>query len=482
MSISHALSNALSGLTAASRMAEIVSSNLSNALTDGYGRRQVDLSSHSVGGNGAGVKIDGISRIVDRGILADRRLAEARLASDKAMTKALTQLESTVGALGDSTALTARLAALEQALISAGTDPASEVRLASVQQQFAATTNAINQSAEGIRSLRQDTDADIGTQIDTLNRSLLQIEDLNRAIAAARNNGADASALFDQRQLAVDRVAAIVPVRELARQGGQIALMSTAGQMLVDDRALQFGFTAANHVTPDMTFALGGLSGVTLNGVPLDTGNGYGKLGGGALGASFDLRDKTLVTAQAGLDAVAADLVERFQNPTTDPTLAPGDLGLLTDNGLAFDPLNTVGLSGRISVNAAIDPAQGGALFLLRDGVNAASPGPVGDARQLDRWLDALATPLTLASGGSSRSAAGHMAGYLSDIGGMRLVADENLSFTSARWSTLRESELANGVDSDFELQMLLRIEQAYAANARVVETVNSMIQTLMEI
>lgn len=482
MSISNALSNALSGLTAASRMAEVVSSNLSNALTDGYGRRQVDLSAQSIGGNGAGVRIDGISRIVDRGILADRRMADARLASDKTMTKTLAQLESTVGAAGDSTALTARISALEQALISAGTDPASEIRLAAVYHQFSATTSALNQSAEGIRNLRQDTEGNIATQVDTLNRALLQIEELNSAITSARNGGGDASALIDQRQVAVDRVAAIVPVRELERQGGQIALMSRAGQMLVDDRAVQFGFTEANHVTPDMTFALGGLAGVTLDGVPLDAGNSYGKLAGGSLSASFDLRDSTLVTAQAGLDAVARDLVERFQNPANDPTLSPGDAGLLTDNGTAFDPLNTVGLAGRIAVNAAVDPSQSGALFRLRDGVNALVPGPVGDASQLNNWLDALADPLTLAPGATARSAAGHMSKYLSDIGGLRLVADENLSFTSARWSTLRQAELANGVDSDFELQMLLRIEQAYAANARVVETVNSMIQTLMEI
>jgi len=35
MSISHSLSNALSGMTAASRLAEVVSSNVSNAMTEG---------------------------------------------------------------------------------------------------------------------------------------------------------------------------------------------------------------------------------------------------------------------------------------------------------------------------------------------------------------------------------------------------------------------------------------------------------------
>ncbi len=60
MSISHSLSNALSGMTAASRMAEVVSSNLANSLTDGYGRRSLDLSSSVIGGRGSGVNIDGM--------------------------------------------------------------------------------------------------------------------------------------------------------------------------------------------------------------------------------------------------------------------------------------------------------------------------------------------------------------------------------------------------------------------------------------
>ena len=46
----------------------------------------------------------------------------------------------------------------------------------------------------------------------------------------------------------------------------------------------------------------------------------------------------------------------------------------------------------------------------------------------------------------------------------------------------ISSEEICNGVDSDYEMQMLLQIEQAYAANAKVVQTVESMIQTLMEL
>ena len=92
MSLSHALSNALTGLGASSRMAEVVSSNLANAMTDGYGRRSVQLSSQDVGGRGAGVNVDGISRFTDRSILSDRRMSESRLSAQSTLDKTFRRL------------------------------------------------------------------------------------------------------------------------------------------------------------------------------------------------------------------------------------------------------------------------------------------------------------------------------------------------------------------------------------------------------
>jgi flagellar hook-associated protein 1 FlgK len=63
-----------------------------------------------------------------------------------------------------------------------------------------------------------------------------------------------------------------------------------------------------------------------------------------------------------------------------------------------------------------------------------------------------------------------------------RINMEDRLAFESARWETLREKELTYGVDSDQEMQTLMQIEQAYSANARVIQTLDSMIRTLMEI
>ena len=50
MSLSLSLSSAVSGLQASARSAELVSSNVANALTDGYGRRDIQLTARSLGG------------------------------------------------------------------------------------------------------------------------------------------------------------------------------------------------------------------------------------------------------------------------------------------------------------------------------------------------------------------------------------------------------------------------------------------------
>ncbi|MBE0412563.1 flagellar hook-associated protein FlgK [Yoonia sp.] len=482
MSISSALNNALSGLSATARMAEVVSSNLSNALTDGYGRRSVELNASQVGKVGGGVRLETISRFVDAGLLSDRRQASATLGSEDRSAAILTRLEQTLGQPDDATSLGSRLAAFESALISASSDPASDLRLATVVDRLGNVAMTLRENTSTTQTLRQEADALIHQDVKKLNRALAQVADLNRDILRVGSIGNDPSALIDARQQVVDQIAEIVPVREMVRENGTIGLRTTNGVLLLESRPMQFGFTPTPTITADMTLMSGALSGITLDGQPLDPVNGVGRLSGGTLGAAFALRDQTLVDMQMGLDGIAADLIARFQDPGNDPTLTAGNPGLLTDLGGSLDFSDLVGLAGRIQVNTAIDPATGGTLRLVRDGMNNPTPGPVGDATQLNRWVTSLAMVRADVAGTPVRSAAGRIGAFAADLGSTRLLAEENLSFAAARWDFLREAELSQGVDTDVELQMLLRIEQAYAANAKVIQSAEFMMQRLMEI
>ena len=79
MSLTGALYNAFSGIKANSRAAELVSTNIANATTEGYGARELSLTSGALGTTG-GVRIAGVIRHSDPVIIADRRASDADLA------------------------------------------------------------------------------------------------------------------------------------------------------------------------------------------------------------------------------------------------------------------------------------------------------------------------------------------------------------------------------------------------------------------
>jgi flagellar hook-associated protein 1 FlgK len=484
MSISASVQNALTGLTAAGRAAEVISSNVANAMTPGYAKREINLASNTLGGSGAGVRVEGVVRALNQFTLTERRLADATAGNATLRSTFLAQAAELIGTPDQAGSLSGRLAAFESALLTAASRPDSTTRLDAVLVAASGLATGFAAISDGLQTARMEADAAIRLAVETLNVSLREVQDLNTDITAFRAMGRDPSALMDRRQVIVDRIAEIVPVREIPRDNGQIGLYATGGAILLDPLPATLGFSAAGIITPDMTLGSGALSGLTLNGVAQPTTD-TGPLGGGRLGALFAIRDELAPGAQSEIDAVARDIAERFQSPTVDPTLAPGAAGLFTDLGNPFDPLNETGFSGRMAVNPLADPAQGGALWRIRDGLGATAPGPVGNAALLTSLAGALAVQRAPASGaeaGFVHSAAGLMAAALSGITGELRTAEDRLSFAAARQSALTEAMLADGVNTDAEMQMLLLVEQAFSANARVVQTMDQLLADLMRI
>lgn len=484
MTISGTLNNALSGLRAAGRGAEVVSNNIANALTPGYGRRELALSS-SINGDSGGVRVTGTIRIYDQALAADRREAQAEQSGAQLRTDFLARVEDLLGTPDNPASLSARLAAFENGLITAASRPDAPERLSAAVADANALVDSLNATARGIQVARGQADRAISTSVDQLNAELRQMAELNTQITALQVQGGDVAALQDLRSQVVDRIGEIVPVRQVPRDNGQIGLYTVGGAVLIDGTPAQIGFTPVNVVTPFMSAGAGTLSGLTINDTPVRTDSEKGALRGGSLGALFAVRDELGPAAQTQIDALARDLVERFQDPARDPSLGVGDAGLFTDAGAAFDPLNEIGLAERLQMNTAVDPDQGGEAWRLRDGINAVAPGNVGDATLLRTLKDALTDPRMPASGdfgGGAYSAISLASALTSDIGNDRTNTERTLSFASARLTELTERQLADGVDSDAEIQRLLLIEQAFAANARVIQTADELIQQILRI
>jgi flagellar hook-associated protein 1 FlgK len=483
MSVTSALAGALSGLSATSRQAEILSSNVANATTPGYARRQVGLGAAVLAGHGQGVQVLGVTRDVDRHLLGERRVAEAGSGDRDVRAEFLKRVEQTLGTADNPASLAARLTAFDQALVEAAGRPESQARLNGIATTAKSLMAGLAAATTDIQNARASADRRIGEEVGKLNSTLQQLHELNVNLRSFTGAGRDVSALLDERQRLVDQISAIVPVREVPRDLNQIALFTTGGAPLLEGSAAVIGFTPVHTITPDMTQALGGLSGITINGRPCDTSGSASPILGGTLGALFAVRDELAVGAQGKLDAAARDLVERFQG--LDPTLAPGAAGLFTDAGGAFDPLNEVGLAGRLRLNPAADPAQGGALFRLRDGLGAATEGTPGNGTLLTALHAALTGARPLSSTGfaaGNRSFAVLTSDILSDTSAQRLSAQSEQSFSAARLTALTDLEAQNGIDTDQEMQELLVIEKNYAANAKVIQAVADMIDTLIRL
>lgn len=483
MSITATLASALSGLTAATRFAEVTSSNVANAMTEGFARREIQLGSRVTGTTGQGVAVTGIERIVDRALLSDRRIAEASAGDRGVKAGFLAKLERTLGSPDSAGSLSARVAGFESALIAAAARPDSESRLLTVLTAAQGVVSQISLATAELQAERSAADGRIAGQVAKLNGNLARIEQMNGQIRLSNAAQRDTTGLLDQRQRLVDEIASIIPLREIARTDGKIALFSTGGAVLLDGSASEFGFAASGQMSAQMTLASNALSGLTLNGRPVPTAAVAGAVAGGTLAAEFALRDQIAPAAQARLDAVARDLVERFADPAIDGTLPTGAAGLFTDGGGAFQPADEIGLSGRLAVNAAADPDRGGALWRLRDGLGATVQGPPGDAARLFRLQGALENGRSPVSGGfipGERGFASLVAEMLSGVSATRLAADSEVSFAATRAETLRGMEARNGVDTDQEMQNLLLIEQSYAANAKVIQSVDDLIKILL--
>lgn len=484
MSISQALSNATSGLGAASRQAGIVSQNIANALTPGYARRAISLAERTVAGQGAGVRVAGVDRASTAALTSERRLADGAAARDEARLDAAKKISALFGGPEDVGALFSRLGAFDRSLRDLANQPSNIAAQQTAAANARQLATGVNELARSMQAIRLDADRSIAAEVDRVNASLKQIEKLNTEIEKSVVAGRDPSALLDERDRQLDVVNRAMPARTLIRDNGKVDLISLEGIVLIAGEARQLTFRATPVIVAGQSLANGALSGLSVDGVDISPGAASRAPSSGSLAGHFAVRDVIANEAAADLDVFAADLIDRFAAAGVDPTAPAGAPGLFTDAGAALGSPFSPGLASRLSLNAAVDPRQGGDASRLRDGIYSTTPGAAGSNAILVNLVSALDAPrASLLSNGALQTASEAAAG-LASVRGAALSENQAAAAQSEAFlETLSEAELAaTGVDTDAELQQLLLIEQAYSANARVIEVASRLIDQLTEL
>lgn len=489
MSLSQALSSANSGLASSSRRADVSASNIANASTPGYVRRSVITSESVAGGQSGGVEIAAIERSQDLAVSRLRRDADSAVGRTSVIAQAYQTIGTELGSPTEGYGLFATLENFENALKNLEATPESAALQNAVFAAANETTHQFNALSHIATSLRETADTNIDKSVRKVNELLYRLQDINSRFGGIDDLSAEGAALEDERQRLINDIAEIIPIKDVDRGNGQVDILTTSGVYLLSGNVRELSFNRAGTVTETDRFGEPGsrLSGLFVGEQNLTPGtDGRHALQSGTLAGDFTIRDSIATGFSDSLDGIAADLISRFSNDALDPTKATGAPGIFTDNGAAHDPTNLAGTAARLRLNNAINPNAGGEVYRLRDGLGATSAGNSGDTSIISGLVTAMTDRQSAPVGTGLQgqfNVVGSIAGLTSQIGEQTLRHDSINASTIARRDILSDTELSkSAVDTDAELQNLLIIEQAYAANARVIQTISDMVDRLMQI
>ena len=108
-------------------------------------------------------------------------------------------------------------------------DPASSVRRLSAINGIQLALDEFGKLAGSIQQIREDADRDVFSRIGVVNDLLKNIHDLNKQIVSATVQNADANALIDQRQKALNQLSGIIDIRLSPQADGQVHVSTSDG-------------------------------------------------------------------------------------------------------------------------------------------------------------------------------------------------------------------------------------------------------------
>jgi flagellar hook-associated protein 1 FlgK len=450
-----ALSTAVSGMSVAQARINTISRNISNASTDGYSRK---TQGAIVGPTGAPFAAP-ILRQVNDALALSIREASGELNKLDVTVQLLSQIETQFGRPEDNGSLPGVLKQLESAFRDLQTSPEKSTLYSTAVGVADQVAHSFQQLYERAEDVKDDTNNRINQSISDVNATLQQIHDLNVSIASG-GNGLDTTDLEDQRDQAMLKLGGLMDFTTFKQANGSIAIYSKQGVPLLD-----------NFVHPISLTGIGTKPSV-LPAPPVVV------IKSGELGGLLNVRDTAIPNLEGQLDDMARALTQAFSDPPP-PAAPPNGVGVELFNdggGTPYSAATATGYARRISVNVAIRANP----ELIR---NSASPG---DTTTIDRAV-AVFSRTDIAFTAAGLPATGGITQVATDFVAAQSTARQDAQGGLDHQTALKQSfetkfSSLTGVNLDQEMAELIVFQQAYAANARMIQTSKDMLDDLMSI
>lgn len=375
------LQTSLSGMKVAQSQLEVISRNVANADTVGYSRKIGNQKNLVLAGTSVGVTFNGTTRAFDEGLLKSYLSSNTSSGALSAKTDYFAKAEILLGTPQSDNSIAANVSNLQKYFDTFATDVTSSAGRYSLLTAADTVTSRLNSISSEIQKLRGDADMEIRDSVESINKLLDQLDELNDKIVKYNVLGYDGTAdLEDQRDAALRELSEYIDITYFKRDNGAIVIQTSGGETLLDKDPHHLSHSAIAQASASSTYAGGSIGGIYLDGEDITS-----KIRGGKIKGLIEVRDESLPSLQSQLDELAGVLKEQINNVHNQGTAYPNTPSTLTGTREFID-----------TANQSIRLDQGDVRFIIfdQDGNQVATDTLRGRINFTEGTLDEMAAQI----------------------------------------------------------------------------------------
>lgn len=443
---------ALSALSVSQQALATTSNNVANANTPGFSRESPVLAAgdpvtYGSFTYGTGVVLQKIESLRDS--ILEIRLNQETQQQSKLDT-ALGQLQQIQTQFGSaSSGIGADISNFFNSLQQLAPDPSNLALRQSVLTAAGNLANDFNTTAQSLQTQRSNLELNVVQSVSEVNTLTTQIANVNQQISSLQGEHQDASTLVDKRTALIRQLSGLVDVAVIPTDQS-ISLVTSNGTTLVSGSqnfalSAQLGSDGVQHI-------LAGSQDIT------------GSLQGGSLAGFIQIRDQEIPSLGSSLDQLATGLANALNAANGMGFDLNGNVG---GNLFVPPPAGGVGTAATLKVNLT-DPAL---LAASSDGTSGSNGNLTVLAAVHDQIVANGQTPLDFYSN------------IVFQVGNATSNTSADADSSQLILQQLQDQRGSiSGVSLDEEAANLIQYQTAYQAAARVVSTVNTLLDVAVNL
>ncbi|NPV53854.1 MAG: flagellar hook-associated protein FlgK [Firmicutes bacterium] len=450
-------------LQAHQKALDVTGHNIANAATPGYTRQQVELSATRPytppgivrlvrpGQIGTGVEAARVRRVFD-GFIENRiRLAKSGLGRWDQLKAAIDEVNATFNDPSD-VGLGDAFSRFWNAWQELSKRPDSEAARAVLIEEADGFCAILNRASKRLNDLMLDLESSLNAKVDEVNSLGHEIAELNEEIAKIKVTGNEPNDLMDKRDIAIARLAQIVNISTFEEKDGSINVQIGGVDLVRRSNAHEIKLKPGSSLASST--------------VVWAKDNAAVNITAGEMAGILEARDEAVPEYLGRLDKIAEKVIAEVNSlhktgyGLDDTTLQSRDFFVGTNAG-----------NIKVSDDLKADPRKIAA---------AAVPEAPGDGA-VAKAIAELKDKLTMGGDPPTLTFTGYYSETITMLGNEGQTAERmsDIEKLALQQHTNRK-ESFSGVSVDEELANMMKYQHAYNAAARMVTTIDEMLDTII--